>query len=99
MAGAAAAEAAVATVSVPATAAIVSLFRVRVMIRRSSDKVILQPVTRGQARLAARLPSPCGAGAATGGGAIARGRGAGQGTGPHGAASSSRALTTTHHAV
>ena len=48
-----AAEAMVATVSVPARAAIVSLFRFRVMMRRSRDKVTLRLVTRGRARLAA----------------------------------------------
>jgi hypothetical protein len=57
---AAAAEAAVATVSVPATAAIVSLLRFRVMIRRSRDKVTLQSIARGHARRVARLPSPWG---------------------------------------
>jgi hypothetical protein len=97
----AASVAAVATVSVPATAAIVSLFRFRVKICRSRDKVTLQLVTAavngarrdflrpGRAR---RHPDGVAGRSLDGGGT-------GQGAGPHrGGPPSSRALTTIHPA-
>jgi hypothetical protein len=78
---AAPAEAALAMVSAPARAVMVSWFRFRVMIRRARDKVTLQLVARGRARRAARLPSPWVPAAWWGGRAIVRGGGTGQGTG------------------
>jgi hypothetical protein len=65
---AAAAEAAVATLSAPATATMVSLFRFRVMIRRSRDKVTLRSIARGRNRHGARLASPSAAQHRTNGG-------------------------------
>ena len=55
---AAAAVAAVATLSALATATMVSLFRFRVMIRRSRDKVTLRSIARGRDRHGARHASP-----------------------------------------
>jgi hypothetical protein len=99
---AAAADAAVATVSVPATAAIVSLLRFRVMIRRSRDKVTLQSIARGRDRRLARLPSPWGARRRNDGrrgGCSWTWRGSGRSTASVAVPPSSRALTTTNHAA
>ena len=78
----AAAVATVATLSAPAAATMVSLFRFRVMIRRSRDKVTLRSIARGRARHGARRASPRTTRRyLTERRAVARGRGAGQGAG------------------
>ena len=90
-AAAAAAEAAVTTVRVPAAAPMMSLFCFRLMIRWS-DKVTLRSIARaaGSAR-SAMFVRPWLPSSQAVRGAMAGGRGAGQGTGPQSAAVVTRA--------
>ena len=90
-AAAAAAEAAVTTVRVPAAATMMSLFRFRLMIRWR-DKVTLRSIARAGTVRGPRCSFARGCPRRRlCDGAMAGGRGAGQGTGPHSAAVVARA--------